>query len=49
MLLVGAIGTGKSYLACALARADGSYPKFLDRLARTPSLTASSTTPTASP
>lgn len=60
VLISGATGTGKSYLACALghsacrhglstryyrfsrllgeialARADGSYPKFLDRLART--------------
>jgi len=60
VLIVGATGTGKSYLACALAqaacrhglstryfrlsrllddlalaRADGSYPKVLDRLART--------------
>ncbi|MBW1906353.1 MAG: IS21-like element helper ATPase IstB [Deltaproteobacteria bacterium] len=60
VLIVGATGTGKSYLACALghqacrhglsvryfrlsrllgelalARADGSYPKLLQRLART--------------
>lgn len=60
VLIVGATGTGKSYLACALAqaacrhglatryfrlsrllddlvlaRADGSYPKLLDRLAKT--------------
>jgi len=60
VLISGATGTGKSYLACALAqaacrhglssryyrlsrllddlalaRADGSYPKLLDRLART--------------
>jgi len=60
VLVTGATGTGKSYLACALAqaacrhglstryyrlsrlldelilaRADGSYPKFLDRLLRT--------------
>jgi DNA replication protein DnaC len=60
VLISGATGTGKSYLACAfahsacrhgltaryfrfsrllgelaLARADGSFPKFLDRLART--------------
>lgn len=60
VLIVGATGTGKSYLACALghsacrhglstryfrfsrllaalalARADGSYPKFLERLAKT--------------
>lgn len=59
VLIVGATGTGKSYLACALghsacraglstryfrfsrllgalalARADGSYPKFLERLAK---------------
>ena len=60
VLITGATGTGKSYLACALAqaacrhglstryfrlsrlldeltlaKADGSYPKFLDRLLRT--------------
>jgi len=60
VLIVGATGTGKSYLSCALAqaacrhglstryfrlsrllddlvlaRADGSYPKLLDRLAKT--------------
>jgi DNA replication protein DnaC len=60
VLIIGATGTGKSYLACALAqaacrhglstryfrlsrllddlalaRADGSYPKLIDRLART--------------